>query len=79
MELAVSEDEHDNFQAILAEMDMNDVTPPSPGGPFSALIPSMWPQDLMTKISHVSEDPNSQAEFRYSIIINHKNQFLYRK
>lgn len=26
---------------------------PSPGGPFSALIPSMWPQDLLASLAQV--------------------------
>lgn len=46
---------------------MNDAIAPSPGGPFSALTPSMWPQDIMTKLSQISEDPNSQPEYRFQI------------
>lgn len=69
----MSEDEHDNFQTMLAEMNMNDIIAPSPGGPFSALTPSMWPQDIMMKMTQVSEDPNSQPEYRYSIRVNYNN------
>jgi hypothetical protein len=25
---------------------------PTPGGPFSALTPSMWPQDIISRINH---------------------------
>lgn len=25
---------------------------PTPGGPFSALTPSMWPQDILSRLSH---------------------------
>lgn len=25
---------------------------PTPGGPFSALTPSMWPEDILTKLSN---------------------------
>ncbi len=25
---------------------------PTPGGPFSALTPSMWPQDILHRLSH---------------------------
>ena len=25
---------------------------PTPGGPFSALTPSMWPQDVMVKLGN---------------------------
>ncbi|XP_078611297.1 small G protein signaling modulator 3 homolog isoform X2 [Branchiostoma floridae x Branchiostoma japonicum] len=37
---------------------------PSPGGPFSALTPSMWPQDILAKIAQ-TEDSEGQPEFRY--------------
>lgn len=43
---------------------MNDILTPSPGGPFSALTPSMWPQVIMAKLSVLPEDPNSQPEYR---------------
>ena len=38
----------------------------SPEGPFSALIPSMIPQELLYKINNSkdTEDPNEQPEFR---------------
>lgn len=44
---------------------MSDMLTPSPGGPFSALTPSMWPQVIMAKLSVVPEDPNSQPEYRF--------------
>lgn len=47
-----------------ASLDMNNLLTPSPGGPFSALTSSMWPQDIMAKLSVVSDDPNSQPEYR---------------
>lgn len=36
---------------------------PSPGGPFSALIPSMWPQDILMKLGQ-PDDPNYQPDYR---------------
>jgi hypothetical protein len=38
----------------------------NPGGPFSALIPSMVPQDILVKLNSTkdTEDPNEQPEFR---------------
>lgn len=39
----------------------------SPGGPFSALTPSMWPQDIISKLNQIPEDPNSQPDYRYLI------------
>ncbi|XP_053577267.1 small G protein signaling modulator 3 [Bombina bombina] len=37
---------------------------PSPGGPFSALTPSMWPQDILAKYT-LKEQSVEQPEFRY--------------
>lgn len=39
---------------------------PVPGGPFSALTSSMWPQDILAKLNQ-PDDPNSQPEYRYCI------------
>lgn len=36
---------------------------PAPGGPFSALTSSMWPQDILAKLNQ-PDDPNSQPEYR---------------
>lgn len=38
----------------------------TPGGPFSALIPSMVPQEILLKLNNAkeSEDPNEQPEYR---------------
>ncbi|RXN05510.1 small G signaling modulator 3 isoform X1 [Labeo rohita] len=36
---------------------------PAPGGPFSALTPSMWPQDILAK--YFQKDPNMEAELQY--------------
>ncbi|XP_071129041.1 small G protein signaling modulator 3 homolog isoform X2 [Mytilus edulis] len=38
---------------------------PTPGGPFSALTPSMWPEDILTKLSNQPEDPNGELDYRY--------------
>lgn len=37
---------------------------PTPGGPFSALTPSMWPQDILSKYCQ-KEDPDDQPQVRY--------------
>lgn len=39
----------------------------NPGGPFSALIPSMVPQEILVKLNNTkeTEDPNEQPEFRF--------------
>lgn len=76
---AVSEDEscvettndeegegEDSFEGFETRLDPRKLSfcPPS-GGPFSALTPSMWPQDLITKAGQLSDDPNSQPDFRF--------------
>lgn len=56
----------DSFVENFSEgLNMTDMLTPTPGGPFSALTPSMWPQDIMAKQSVVPDDPNSQPEYRY--------------
>ncbi|XP_023227030.1 uncharacterized protein LOC111627662 [Centruroides sculpturatus] len=37
---------------------------PAPGGPFSALTPSMWPQDLLASFAQ-PEDAASYPDFRF--------------
>uniref|UniRef100_A0A0B7AAI0 Small G protein signaling modulator 3 n=1 Tax=Arion vulgaris TaxID=1028688 RepID=A0A0B7AAI0_9EUPU len=71
----LSEDEEENIIASVSGDGISiSVTPsftsnsdftPTPGGPFSALTPSMWPQDIMAKINHPPEDPNGQLDYRY--------------
>lgn len=72
MELAISEieDEESLAESFHEGVSMSELLTPNPGGPFSALTPSMWPQDIMAKLSVVPEDPNSQPEYRYDIIFN---------
>jgi hypothetical protein len=68
MELAISEDDVDDdyfIENFSEGLNMNDLLTPSPGGPFSALTPSMWPQDIMAKLTVIPDDPNSQPEYRY--------------
>lgn len=48
-------------------LNVNDALTPTPGGPFSALTSSMWPQDIMAKLSMVTDDPNSQPEYRSEV------------
>ena len=57
----LSEDEEDIIGSATGEGVSINVNPsysshsdftPTPGGPFSALTPSMWPQDIMAKINN---------------------------
>lgn len=45
-----SEDEQEFIDGVEG-LTMNDGIQPSPGGAFSALTPSMWPQEILTKLS----------------------------
>lgn len=69
VDTALSEDEGETDTSYLGEgteglsIKADSVTP-TPGGPFSALTPSMWPQDILTKLGQQPDDPNSQPEYR---------------
>lgn len=60
LETAISDDEYDMDSSRID----NKVLSPVPGGPFSALTPSMWPQDILAKLNQ-PDDPNSQPEYRF--------------
>lgn len=60
LETAMSEDE---FEVEITGL-CGEILSPAPGGPFSALTPSMWPQDILAKLNQ-PDDPNSQPEYRY--------------
>ncbi|XP_021918012.1 small G protein signaling modulator 3 homolog isoform X2 [Zootermopsis nevadensis] len=70
VDTALSEDEGETDTSYLGEgteglsIKADSVTP-TPGGPFSALTPSMWPQDILTKLGQQPDDPNSQPEYRF--------------
>lgn len=49
METAASEDEND-LANVIDEMSLVEGMRPVPGGPFSALTPSMWPQEILAKL-----------------------------
>ncbi|XP_052825542.1 small G protein signaling modulator 3 homolog isoform X2 [Octopus bimaculoides] len=38
---------------------------PTPGGPFSALTPSMWPQDILSRLNNPPVDAKGQLDYRY--------------
>ncbi|CAL1686059.1 unnamed protein product [Lasius platythorax] len=60
LETAVSEDEVEVEIGGLC----GETLSPAPGGPFSALTSSMWPQDILAKLNQ-PDDPNSQPEYRF--------------
>lgn len=70
IDTALSEDEGEGDLSCLGEISEGlsikaDGVSPTPGGPFSALTPSMWPQDILIKLGQQPDDPNSQPEYRY--------------
>ncbi|XP_066158762.1 small G protein signaling modulator 3 homolog isoform X3 [Euwallacea fornicatus] len=66
LELAIEPDDaDDSFTDSFNGLNVEDLLTPTPGGPFSALTPSMWPQEIMAKQSREQEDPNSQPEYRF--------------
>lgn len=65
LELAIEPDDaDDSYVDHFNGLNMEEVVTPTPGGPFSALTPSMWPQEIMAKQSREQDDPNSQPEYR---------------
>ena len=68
VDTAVSEDEAEMSLSLGDIADgislLADGVSPSPGGPFSALTPSMWPQDILSKLTQQPDDPNSQPDYR---------------
>lgn len=72
METALSEDESciendfdPGFPDYENHVDDKLACSPSSGGPFSALTASMWPQDILSKLGQLSDDPNCQPDFRF--------------
>ncbi|XP_069671579.1 small G protein signaling modulator 3 homolog isoform X1 [Periplaneta americana] len=70
VDTALSEDEGETDLSCLGEVSEGlsikaDGVTPTPGGPFSALTPSMWPQDILSKLGQQPDDPNSQPEYRF--------------
>ncbi|XP_012284092.1 small G protein signaling modulator 3 homolog [Orussus abietinus] len=60
MEAPTSDEEYEAEDAGLSK----EILSPAPGGPFSALTASMWPQDILAKLNQ-PDDPNSQPEYRF--------------
>lgn len=62
--VAVETGEGISISAIPHYNSNSDFTP-TPGGPFSALTPSMWPQDILSKLNNPPEDAKGQLDYRY--------------
>ncbi|XP_022092365.1 small G protein signaling modulator 3 homolog isoform X4 [Acanthaster planci] len=61
----LSEDEDDEMCSRLSRQRRGSGgLTPTPGGPFSALCSSMWPQDILASLAQ-TEDSGAQMDFRY--------------
>uniref|UniRef100_A0A034VGT7 Small G protein signaling modulator 3-like protein n=1 Tax=Bactrocera dorsalis TaxID=27457 RepID=A0A034VGT7_BACDO len=64
-----SEDDNlDELPPMMEELCVVDGLRPSPGGPFSALTPSMWPQEILAKLGQPEAEPtgpNDQPDYRF--------------
>ncbi|XP_049786672.1 small G protein signaling modulator 3 homolog [Schistocerca cancellata] len=70
VDTALSEDDGEGELSYVGEVSegisiMAEGVTPTPGGPFSALTPSMWPQDILSKLGQQPDDPNSQPDYRF--------------
>lgn len=70
----VSESGDDDYEGAcslseaLDQVQLGDRCQPTPGGPFSGLTPSMWPQDILAKLGQPESEqnePNEQPEYRF--------------
>lgn len=57
LETAAAEDECEIVNGI-DEMSLAETLRPAPGGPFSALTPSMWPQEILAKLAQPEVSDN---------------------
>ncbi|KAF7995807.1 hypothetical protein HCN44_006914 [Aphidius gifuensis] len=63
------DDDDDDDDNNLSKYGMNghssDIISPSPGGSFSALTSSMWPQDILAKLSAQPDDQSYQSDYHF--------------
>ncbi|XP_014211872.1 small G protein signaling modulator 3 homolog isoform X2 [Copidosoma floridanum] len=62
LETAVSDDE---FDIDSNGLNGEEALSPTPGGAFSALTPSMWPQDMLAKLNQPSNPDNPTDEYKF--------------
>lgn len=48
---ASGSEEDSEFNEAVEGLTMNDAIQPPPGSAFSALTPSMWPQDILARLT----------------------------
>lgn len=70
----MSDDEFDFNEGGLS----GEILLPSPGGPFSAITPSMWPQDILSQINQ-SKDYDSKCTFdEFGFRVDEKNSDIVK-
>lgn len=69
IESAAREDDGDFIEAAEGlTIGLNDAIHPPPGGAFSALTPSMWPQDILARLTQ----PEVRIAEAFSICLIYK-------
>lgn len=63
------DDEDNDVVDGINGIQINESIRPAQGGPFSALIPSMWPQDILAKLGQ----PEVKFGFFFSLQSSRKN------
>ncbi|XP_055849031.1 small G protein signaling modulator 3 homolog isoform X2 [Episyrphus balteatus] len=60
-------EEDNDLPDLIDELSVVDGLRPNPGGPFSALTPSMWPQEILAKLGQpeCEAGPNDQPDYRF--------------
>ncbi|XP_072155408.1 small G protein signaling modulator 3 homolog isoform X1 [Bemisia tabaci] len=65
VETVVSDTEDEIDELFKSQLSDAPQITPTPGGPFSALTPSMWPQDILLKLAESKENSSSDQEQRF--------------
>lgn len=67
VETVVSDTEDEIDELFKSQLSDAPQITPTPGGPFSALTPSMWPQDILLKLAESKENSSSDQEQRFKL------------
>lgn len=59
-----SANDADYISESIENLTIKDPHVPVPGTPFSAIIKSMWPEEIVAGLEADSVDPNEQPEYR---------------
>ncbi|XP_037039630.1 small G protein signaling modulator 3 homolog [Bradysia coprophila] len=65
IETAGMDDEDNDIVDGINGIQINESIRPAQGGPFSALIPSMWPQDILAKLGQPEADGADPPDYRF--------------